>query len=166
MSNETQKNRPTILIVFGRFLISLLFIEIIVVLIFFPGMPPVFWAIGGGSAIIGVLILIQANSIGKSGDKSKTVTSLDTEGEKLVTDEEMEKEYKKAKYMFFGGWIVSAISAAPAFTQTIRWGQLSMTAWVFALGTGFGLVGSFFIFRYKTDPEGYREFLAKRLKKK
>ncbi|MFW9993157.1 MAG: hypothetical protein ACFFD4_14030 [Candidatus Odinarchaeota archaeon] len=161
MIGNTAK-RPFLATLIGGFLIFLLFLEIILVTLMFPDMPPQFWLIGIGSAVIGVGILYF--SPGKP-DQGRVITPETTKGTQLVTDEELQKNYGRAKLMFFGGWAVAAITAIPAFSETIRYGNLTPSALFFAIGTALGLIGLWSMYKYKTDPEGYRAFLAKRWKR-
>ena len=147
----------------GYFFISLFFIEVFLVATVFPDMPAQYFLIGLSFLVIGAVILLY--NMLRTGASVHSKVLVTTDGVQLVTDEEMRGNYRKAKIMFFGGWAVSAVSAYPTFAETIRYGNLTMVGFVFAVSTALGLIGLWSIYKYKTDPEGYRQFLAKRWKR-
>ncbi len=115
--------------------------------------------------IIGALILIYALLKYRTGGYIKTSTQQTISGEEsFITDEELRKNYNRAILMFIFGWAIAAISA-PFLLPDLMRGYFTMTMATFSIGTAFGLIGLFFIFMYKTNPEWYRAFIAKRKKK-
>ena len=126
-------------------------------------MPTQFFLIGISCLVVGSGILIYTKFL--SGPKTEVSTPVTVDEKQAVTDEEMKSNYRKAKWFFLGGWVVSAVSAFPAFEMTYRYGSVTMPLLTFAIGIALGLMGLWSIYKYRTDPEGYRRFLAKRWKR-
>lgn len=130
-------------------------------------MPVYYWAIGLTFLILGIIILIyayrkyEAGSYTKKPSEETTVSGEET----IVTDEEMRKSYKTSKLMFIIGWIMVAASA-PFLLPMIYAGYFEMVGLVFSIGTALGLLGTWFIIMYKTNPEKFRLHVAKRKKRK
>jgi hypothetical protein len=135
----------------------------ILVTTMFPDMPGQFWLIGIACLIIGALILTYAYLKYRT---SEPVSERAISGEEeVVTDEEMRRSFRINIAMFIAGWAVAAISAPFVIPDAMR-GGFTMSMGTFSLGTGIGLVGTFFIFMYMTNREWYRNFLTKRKQKK
>lgn len=96
--------------------------------------------------------------------KTSQETTVSGEGE-LITDEEMRKAYKQSIAAFIIGWIMVAASAPFVMTAAMG-GGLPMVIITFAVGFAAGLIGSFFIITYKTNPERMRKIITKRRKRK
>ena len=82
--------------------------------------------------------------------------------QEFISDQELNDHYKKTVKYALICWFLAVATAPLMFAEVFSGRPPGPQSLFFAVGFGLALPFTFFAFKYRTDPEWYREFLYKR----